>query len=391
MSYGYNQNPMMGGYGLHQSQNLFKAYYGDCSTVEKTDGTGNQSDKVAWENDNYTITFDDNNASMKIVNKHTGEIYKVSGDPHLFIGDQDEPGSMKHVGDFYNDGVITLDDGTQIHMNTEESKTGKWAGMTLLDTVTIVEPCCNKATQISGLDMDSKQDLEVKEGSIHEILGWNGKGTGVDYETALCFHEAFGEEEGLYLLGADGKPNLITNDDEKATINALIKEIEDKLNESGYGHVAPIWGGVKPEQMQQFCEYLMQMMFQQICTMFGNSAGVMPGGGLPGGGLPGGGFPGGGIGTNPFPCDHSFYQQLLQLCGPQIPPYEQFNNSHLMGLGLGAQVFLQGQQFLQLLGNHGGGNCRPNICNFGYPGFSMTMGAPQNWGGPNGATHNLPW
>ena len=129
MSYGNNQNPTTVGYGLHQSQNLFQAYYGDSSTVEKTDGTDNQSDKVAWENDNYTITFDDNKASMKIVNKHTGEIYKVAGDPRLYIGDLDEPGSIEHVGDFYNNGVITLDDGTQIHMNTESVMLRRWVSV----------------------------------------------------------------------------------------------------------------------------------------------------------------------------------------------------------------------------------------------------------------------
>ncbi|MFD2178944.1 DUF1521 domain-containing protein [Veronia pacifica] len=367
-------------------QNLFAAYYGSTSTIE-TDGKNGESKTAAWENDNYTITFDDSSSKMKICNKHTGETYTVSGDPHLYIGDKDEPGSNKHVSDFYNDGVITLDDGTQIHMDTIKSKTGNWQNMTVLDKVTIIEPNANKATQISNLDLDDKCNLEVKCGSIHEICGWNGGGTGVDYSTALKFKEAFGEKPGLYVLGADGKPNLITSETDLADGKELIKHIEEELNKNGYGDAGSIIGGCKPGYMHKLVQYILQQYLQQICHMFGNNAGVSPFGGS-------GNF---GQQYAHLGATQSFGQGIQNFMKPQFTVPGFINANNVYGLmqastiwdktntamaqymnSIGTNINYMPPNILNM-GFHGGGGLNM-ICGFGGYGGMMGQGhIPHSW------------
>ncbi|RXJ71733.1 hypothetical protein CS022_20000 [Veronia nyctiphanis] len=304
--------------GGHHGVNLFQQYYCDSSNCEVSD---NKS-KASWENDNYEIEFTDAQSAMKITNKHTGEIYRVYNDPYIGLGDKDNGGGIAHKGEFKHDSVLILDDGTQIHMDTKEKSAG---GQTFLDTVTIFEPCHNKATQICGL-LSNENDLHINKGSLHEYINK----TGVDYNQALRFKEAFGEKDGLFIHKPDGGYHQIKTDSTAADNTAIIQQIEAQLKQHGYNGAADIWGCIKPDHCNQFCDWLIKCWFDQICHMFGNSCGV-------------GNF-------NPcvqwpmpgcHPCTPVFYNQMQQFAQPgmQFPQQSAVTGPDVWALMGGANFY----------------------------------------------------
>ncbi|RXJ74434.1 hypothetical protein CS022_02170 [Veronia nyctiphanis] len=320
---GYNAYGF-GNFGAQRSHNLFECYYGDSSTSSVTD----DKSKATWENDNYEIEFTESQSSMKITNKHTGEIYRVYSDPYIGLGDKDEGGAIHHKGEFKNDSVLILDDGTRIHMDTKPK-----GSQTFLDTVTIFEPNKNKATQITNL-LSNENDLEIKDGTIGEF---HDK-TGVDYDTAVRFKEAWGEEEGLYVMKHDGSFHQIKMDGTAADNKAIIAEIEQKLKDAGYPGAAGIWGSMDPAQCPQFCDWINNNWWDQICHMFGNQAGVgsfqpMPSWPMPGQNM----------------MEQMFMQMMMQYCmqNMPMPRHQDFQPGDLWALAGGAHMYMGVQDKMQ--------------------------------------------
>jgi hypothetical protein len=124
-------------------------------TNAKTDMVGG---KVQFENDNYRITADDNN-TVTIHNKNTGETYQAWGDPHMNVDGQ-------HAFDFWGTTTLQLDDGTKVTIETTP-----WANnpeMTLSSKVTITNG--DYGVQISGVDSNKTGDLKIDEAPHHGSL-----------------------------------------------------------------------------------------------------------------------------------------------------------------------------------------------------------------------------
>jgi len=117
--------------------------------------TSMQGGKAVFENDNYRITADDNN-TVNIFNKKTGETYEAWGDPHMNI-------DGKHEFDFWGTTTLQLEDGTKVTINTTPFKDNP--NMTLSSKVTITNG--DYGVQISGVDSNTTGDLK-----IDEAKGW---------------------------------------------------------------------------------------------------------------------------------------------------------------------------------------------------------------------------
>jgi hypothetical protein len=114
-----------------------------------------QGGKAVFENDNYRITADDDN-TVTINNKHTGETYQAWGDPHMKIDGKD-------TFDFWGTTTLRLEDGTKVTIETTP-----WANdpsMTLSSKVTITNG--NYGARITGIDSNKTGDLK-----IDETKGW---------------------------------------------------------------------------------------------------------------------------------------------------------------------------------------------------------------------------
>ena len=124
--------------------------------------------KVCFENDNYRITAGDDN-TVNIYNKHTGESYEASGDPHMSV-------DGKHVFDFWGTTTLSLDDGTKVTIQTTP-----WAAnpnMTLSSKVTITNG--DYGVQITGVDTNKTGDLNFDEttrfgGLLDAVVGDGNK------------------------------------------------------------------------------------------------------------------------------------------------------------------------------------------------------------------------
>jgi hypothetical protein len=114
--------------------------------------------QVQFENDNYRITADDNN-TVTVFNKHTGESYQAWGDPHMNIDGQ-------HMFDFWGTTTLQLEDGTKVTIETTP-----WVHnpeMTLSSKVTITSG--DYGVQISGVDSNRTGDLKFDEAAHHGHL-----------------------------------------------------------------------------------------------------------------------------------------------------------------------------------------------------------------------------
>ncbi len=117
--------------------------------------TSMQGGQAVFENDNYRITADDNN-TVTINNKHTGETYQAWGDPHLNV-------DGKHAFDFWGKTTFKLEDGTKVTIDTTPDKNNP--GATLSSKVTITNG--DYGAQITGIDSNKTGDL-----SVNETVGW---------------------------------------------------------------------------------------------------------------------------------------------------------------------------------------------------------------------------
>ncbi|MEY4561519.1 MAG: hypothetical protein RLZZ618_796 [Pseudomonadota bacterium] len=122
--------------------------------------TSMQGGQAVFENDNYRIVADDNN-TVTINNKHTGETYQAWGDPHMKIDGVD-------TFDFWGTTTFKLEDGTKVTIETTPWKNDP--SMTLSSRVTITNG--DYGVRISGVDSNTSGDLTVEEGK-----GW---GTMID-------------------------------------------------------------------------------------------------------------------------------------------------------------------------------------------------------------------
>jgi hypothetical protein len=114
-----------------------------------------QNGQAVFENDHYRITADDNN-TVTITNKQTGEVYQVAGDPHVSVDGQ-------HAFDFWGTTTFKLDDGTKVTIQTTP-----WASnpnADLASKVTITNG--DYGVQITGVDSNTHGDL-----AIHQADGW---------------------------------------------------------------------------------------------------------------------------------------------------------------------------------------------------------------------------
>ena len=113
--------------------------------------TSMQGGEAVFENDNYRITANDNN-TVTINNKHTGETYQAWGDPHMKIDGKD-------TFDFWGKTSFKLEDGTKVTIDTTPDKNNP--GATLSSKVTITNG--DYGVQISGVDSNKHGDLKIDE------------------------------------------------------------------------------------------------------------------------------------------------------------------------------------------------------------------------------------
>ena len=114
-----------------------------------------QCGQAVFENDNYRISAGDNN-TVAINNKHTGETYQVSGDPHVSV-------DGNHAFDFWGTTTFQLDDGTKVTLQTTPFYANK--DMTLTSKMTVTNG--DYGVQVSGIDTNKTGDLK-----IDEAKGW---------------------------------------------------------------------------------------------------------------------------------------------------------------------------------------------------------------------------
>jgi len=106
---------------------------------------------AVFENDSYRITADDDN-TVTIKNKKTGEEYKAWGDPHMNIDGQ-------HTFDFWGTTTFRLEDGTKVTIETTP-----WANdpnATLSSRVTITNG--DFGVRFAGVDSNTKGDLRLED------------------------------------------------------------------------------------------------------------------------------------------------------------------------------------------------------------------------------------
>ncbi len=113
--------------------------------------TSMQGGEAVFQNDNYRITANDDN-TVNIVDKKTGDTTKIWGDPHVDV-------NGKHAFDFWGKTTFSLKDGTKITIDTTPFKDNP--KMTLASQVTITNG--DYGVRISGVDSNTKGDLKVDE------------------------------------------------------------------------------------------------------------------------------------------------------------------------------------------------------------------------------------
>ena len=113
--------------------------------------TSMQGGQAVFENNNYRITADDNN-TVTITNKHTGETYQAWGDPHMNIDGQ-------HAFDFWGTTTFKLEDGTKVTIETTPLASDP--SVTLSSKVTITNG--DYGVKISGVDTNQVGDLKIDE------------------------------------------------------------------------------------------------------------------------------------------------------------------------------------------------------------------------------------
>jgi len=113
--------------------------------------TSMQGGQAVFENINYRIAADDNN-TVTISNKHTGETYQAWGDPHMKIdGEQ--------AFDFWGTTTFKLEDGTKVTIETTPVPSNP--EVTLSSKVTITNG--DYGVKITGVDSNQTGDLKIDD------------------------------------------------------------------------------------------------------------------------------------------------------------------------------------------------------------------------------------
>jgi hypothetical protein len=113
--------------------------------------TSIQGGEAVFENKNYRITANDDN-TVNIYDKKTGDTTKISGDPHVDVNGE-------HAFDFWGKTTFDLKDGTKVTIDTTPATGNPEA--TLASKVTITNG--DYGVRISGIDSNTKGDLKVDE------------------------------------------------------------------------------------------------------------------------------------------------------------------------------------------------------------------------------------
>ncbi len=138
----------------------------NAQTHKELTGLGGQT--AVFENDNYRISVGDNN-SLNISNKHTGEVYSVSGDAQLTTqtGSGWLARALAQHQHLKGATTLQLDDGTKVTIQFADVNKPFAGHQQQVSTVTITNG--NYGVQISGADGAHRGDLQ-----IHEAKGWGG-------------------------------------------------------------------------------------------------------------------------------------------------------------------------------------------------------------------------
>lgn len=117
--------------------------------------TSMQGGQAVFENDNYRITADDNN-TVTINNKSSGETYQAWGDPHMKV-------DGAQAFDFWGTTTFSLEDGTKVTIDTTPASGD--ADATLSSRVTITNG--DYGVRINGVDSNRHGDLSIDEAKGH--------------------------------------------------------------------------------------------------------------------------------------------------------------------------------------------------------------------------------
>ncbi|MDX1453062.1 MAG: DUF1521 domain-containing protein [Oleiphilaceae bacterium] len=109
--------------------------------------------KVHFANDHYDINVSDH-GEINVHNKHTGEHYRIWGDPHVDVDGQ-------RAFDFKGDTSFILDDGTKITIQTTPWRGNN--GQTISSEVSIIDGQSNYGVHIKGVDDYHSGDLTFEE------------------------------------------------------------------------------------------------------------------------------------------------------------------------------------------------------------------------------------
>ncbi len=92
---------------------------------------------VEIDTDNWKITYNHNSQTMEVRDLKGNLYVATQGDPHL----RDKDGNA--VGDFYRDGQLSLPDGTQVYLDTKNSRGEDWKpgdGPSWVNDISVMSP-----------------------------------------------------------------------------------------------------------------------------------------------------------------------------------------------------------------------------------------------------------
>lgn len=182
-----------------------------------------------WENENYQINFNEKSSELHIYNKNTNEAYIVWGDPHVTIGEGKDQKKIspkenrEYDFDFKKDARFTLEDGTEIHIQTTPwLENGKAVnGMTLASDILIQDAKSDHAFKITGLDQNKLGDMTAQELTDMEVSHTDRI---TPYEGLQLIERAGSENKGFSLQKENGEYEVMNDKHSGNTKNITAME-----------------------------------------------------------------------------------------------------------------------------------------------------------------------
>jgi len=126
--------------------------------------TSPQDGKATIDLGNYELLLNESHSQIQIINKQTGEVTNIWGDPHI---DWNKDGRTD--ADFWTKTTFQLEDGTKITIGTEP-----WKGnedMFVASEITITNG--DRAIQVTGISQNELCDLKIEQSDIGgQLLDW---------------------------------------------------------------------------------------------------------------------------------------------------------------------------------------------------------------------------